>query len=77
MIFERRRKLKSKLDNESKKLLESVKNELAEKYAKSNFEKINNELADMECDEDGLNIGKLWKQRKKFCPFKKILQLSC
>ena len=41
------------------------------KWAKCNFENINDELADMECDEDGLNIGKLWKLRNKLCLFKK------
>ena len=70
-LFDKRRELKSKDDKESQKLLSLVEEELANKCAESNFEKIKEELADLDCDEGGLNMGKLWKLRKKLCPYKK------
>ena len=29
------------------------------------------EIKDIECDEGGFNIRKLWKLKKKLCPYKK------
>ena len=58
-LFEKRRLLNPKQDKRSKVDLERVEVELAEKCAEANYEKIKDELKDMESDSGGLNIGRL------------------
>ena len=41
---------------------------LAEKCAKSNYDKINEEIANIDCEEGGVNSGHLWKLKKKLSP---------
>ena len=72
-LFDQRRRLRSKTYEESKEILKEVDDKLADKCAERNVEKIREELKDIKCDEGGFNVGRLWKLRKKLCPFKKDL----
>jgi hypothetical protein len=45
-----------------------VENKLAEMGALSNYEKINEEIQNIDCDEGGLHSGHLWKLKKKLSP---------
>ena len=70
-LFNERNKLRSKDDKVSRIKLTEIEELLAEKCAESNYQKIKEELKDIESDEGGFNMGKLWKIRKKLCLFKK------
>ena len=61
-MFDKRRKLKYKIDQDSKRELDDVEKQLAEKYAE--------EMKNLNCYEGGMNAGRLWKLRKKLCPYK-------
>ena len=63
--------MRSKTDKSSKERLHTVEEELADKCAEENFRIIEEELKDFECDEGGFNMGKLWKLKKRLCPYKK------
>ena len=67
-LFDRRRILRSKTDDDSKIELGKVEAKLAEKCDKENYIKIKNELVGIESDEGGYNAGKFWKLKKKLCP---------
>ena len=54
-----------KTDDESKEERKKVDQELASKCAQDNYEKIKEELEGINCEEGGLNFGKLLKLRKK------------
>ena len=69
-LFDERNKLRSKEDKHSKSRLIEVEQELADKCAENNYKKIMEEIKDIECDEGGFHMGKLWKLKKKLCPFK-------
>ena len=58
--------IKHKEDNENK--LESLRleTELADKFGDNIFEKIKEEIQDMNCEDGRVNSGKLWKLKKKF-----------
>ena len=64
-LFNKRRVLRTKHDEASKEELNRVEEELADKCAEDNYKKIKEEIKDMECDEGGINAGKLWKLKKK------------
>ena len=64
-LFDRRCFLRSKTDDNSKKELLDIESELADKCAESNYKKIMEEINNIECDEGGFNMGKLWKLKKK------------
>ena len=70
-LFDERRKLGSKTDNESRERLVEVEEALADKCAEQNVKIIEEGLRDFECDEGGFNMGKLWKLKKRLCPYKK------
>ena len=70
-LFDQRRALRSKKDEDSKKLLKQIDDKLADKCADNNVKIIREELKDIGCDEGGFNVGRLWKLRKKLCPYKK------
>ena len=70
-LFNERNKLRSKDDKASWIKLTEIEELLAENCAESNYQKIKEELKDIESDEGGFNMGKLWKLRKKLCPFQK------
>ena len=55
-------------DEQSKAELENVEEQLANKLAEKNRRKINQEIAGLECEEGGVNSGKLWQLRKKLSP---------
>ena len=67
-LFQRRRILRSKSDEESKKQLRKVEEKLADKCAHENFIKIKEGTKDIECNEGGFNAGKFWKLKKKLLP---------
>ena len=58
-------------DDESKLELKMIENKLSELCAEDNFKKVMEEIKDIECEEGGFNMGKLWKLKKKLCPFRK------
>ena len=62
-LFNRRRVLRTKLEESSKSELAKIEAELANKCAKDNYKKIKDEIKNIE--EGGMNAGKLWKLRKK------------
>ena len=63
-----RRNLKNKEDNDSINKLKKVEEELADRCAEDNRRKILEEVKGIECEDGGVNSGKLWKLRKKLCP---------
>ena len=70
-LFDERNKLRSKEDKKSRLRLIEVDQEPADKCAENNYRKIMDEIKDIECDEGGFHMGKLWKLKKKLCPYKK------
>ena len=65
-LYNLRRVLRTKTDEESVNKLEDVEIELSEKYSKPMYEKSMGELKGMGDSEDGgFNSGKLWKLKKK------------
>ena len=64
-LFIERKNLRNKNDEISIKKLKDVEDKLAELCAKSNYTKINEEISGLECEEGGVNVGKLWKLKKK------------
>ena len=66
-LFDRRRILKTKDDQESKNKLARVEDEIAE-HTNKNRNIIKEELNKMKENEGGLNSNKLWKMKKKLCP---------
>ena len=67
-LFSKWRELKKKDDTESKLQLETIENELADKYAKENYEKIKEKTSDIDCEGGGMNSGKLWNLKKHMFP---------
>ena len=67
-LFERRRVLRRKNDQESREELEKVEEELANKCAEENYAKIMEEIKGIDCNEGGVHSGKLWSLRRKLCP---------
>ena len=67
-LFNRRKVLKTKVDDKSREELENIEKELANKCANNNYIKIKNEIAGIKCEEGGIHSGKLWKLRKKLFP---------
>ena len=50
------------------KYLEDVENRLAEICTKDNYQKIIEEIGNIDCNEGGVNSGHLWKLKKKLSP---------
>ena len=67
-LFKKRKELKIKHDDKSKEELKKVEEELANRCANDNYEKIKDEIEGVKCEEGGVNSGKLWKLRKKLFP---------
>ena len=67
-MFEKRKSLKKKDDEESKTELKKVEEYLAEMCAEDNLKKIENEVRNINCEEGGVNSGALWKLKKKLNP---------
>ena len=67
-LFNQRRSLRVEKDEESKLKLEEVEKKLADLCAQNNFEKINDEIKNIDCEEGGLNSSHLWKLKKKLSP---------
>ena len=67
-LFDRRKRLRNKTDEISIRDLKNVEMRLAELCADSNYSKIMEEISDIKCEEGGVNVGKLWKLKKKLSP---------
>ena len=67
-LFAQRKILRNKTDQASKAKLEKVELDLAEKCAKANYDKIMDEIENIDCEEGGVNSGNLWKLKKKLSP---------
>jgi hypothetical protein len=76
-LFEKRKILRSKTDDESKSELEQVEIKLAEKCAQSNYDKIMEEIGDIDCEQGAINYGHLWKLKKKLSPKCRDPPLQC
>ena len=67
-LFNRRKHLRPKVDEESKAELNDVETKLAEMCAEENRRKILEEISGIECEKGGTHSGKLWRMRKKLFP---------
>ena len=67
-LFIERKNLRNKTDNSSLIKLKNVEDKLAELCSQSNYTRINDEISNLKCDEGGINVGKLWKLKKKLSP---------
>ena len=56
--------VRHKEDNASKHMSLKLETELAEKFGYNILEKINEEIDGMNCEDGGINSGKLWKLKK-------------
>ena len=54
----------------SKKDLDKVENELAEKYSEKMYNIIKHEIAGVDSEDGGFNSGRLWRLKKKLAPTK-------
>ena len=64
-LFTKRKRLRNKNDESSKKELQNIEAKLVKLCAESNYSKINEEISNLKCEEGGINVGKLWKLKKK------------
>ena len=68
-LYNKRRLLRNKTEEESIQELEQVENELSEKYAEGMFKTILSKVKGLdECEDGGFNSGKLWKLKQKLSP---------
>ena len=67
-LFKKWRNLKNKTDKESKAELENIENKLADEYAEEYFDKIKEKTAGIDCEEGGMNSGRLWSLKKELFP---------
>ena len=67
-LFAKRKILRSKDDEKSKDELKEVEEKLADKCAEKNYNKIKEEIANIDCEEGGIISGHLWKLKKKISP---------
>ena len=67
-LYDKRRYLGTKDDEESKEALEDVEEELADIYAERMYHKIKDEIKVMNNEEGGYNPGHLWKLKQKLSP---------
>ena len=77
-LYSKRRILRNKTDENSKRELEEVDKELSEKYSDVMSRKILTEVKGMEDTTDGgFNTGKLWKLKKNSAPNQPSLLQLC
>ena len=67
-MYDRRRYLRSKDDDESQEELDRLEEDLADRYSESMYNKIKDEIKVMNGDEGGYNPGHLWNLKKKLSP---------
>ena len=67
-LYNKRRLLRNKSDEESVEKLEKVELELVDKYSEKMVKDISNELKSVKGEEGGYNPGHLWKLKKKLSP---------
>ena len=67
-LNDKRRYLRTKTDSKSRDELELIDSELAEKYAETNYRKINEELKAFKGEDGGFNPRLRWKLKKKLSP---------
>ena len=63
-LYNKWKKLQNKTDNESLEQSKKIEDEISEQY----FEKIKEATKDINCEDGGVNSGKLWKLKKELCP---------
>jgi len=64
-LFDKRRVLKNKKDEESVKELENVEEMIAEQCAEDNLKIVKEACDGITCEDGGVNINKMWKMKKK------------
>ena len=64
-MFEKQKSLKMKTDKNSKKQLENVESELADKMADDLYKIVKEEVELVKNDEGGFNSGHLWRLKNK------------
>ena len=64
-LYEQWTNIRHKEDQESKIKSVDLEDELAEKFADNIHAKISEEIKGLECEEGGLNSGRLWKLKRK------------
>ena len=67
-MYRKWKELKNKTDKSSIKELEEIENELAEKYAEENFNKIKDKTEMVDCEDGGMKSGTLWNLKKELFP---------
>ena len=67
-LFKKWREMKKNVNNVNRIEFEKIENELATKYAQEYFDKIKEKTNGMDCEEGGLNPGKLWNLKKHVFP---------
>ena len=68
-MYNARRLLRTKSDEDSLKKLDELENKLSEEYSDRMFNKIMGEIKDTgDSEEGGFSSGKLWKLKKKIAP---------
>ena len=64
-LYDLRRVLRSQNTPNSKKELDQVEKQLAEKYSEKMYNIIKEEIANVDSEDGGFNSGKLWRLKKK------------
>ena len=67
-LYDKRRYLRTKDDDESKAALEELEEELVDRYSERMYHKIKDEIKVMNNEEGGYNPGHLWKLKQKLSP---------
>ena len=67
-LYSKRRQLQNNENEDSKKELEKIESELAEKYSEKMYKTIKREIDGINCEEGGFNSGHLWTLKNKLIP---------
>ena len=67
-LFKKWKELKKNLNYENKNEYEEIESQLATKYAKEFYEKINEKTNGIDCEDGGQNAEKLWNLKKQIFP---------
>ena len=63
-LYKKWKQVKNKTDSKSKEETKKIEEQISEEY----FEKIKEATKDIDCEDGGVNSGKLWKLKKELCP---------
>ena len=67
-LYRKWKELKNNPTKNNIKELEKIEEELAEKYAEDNYNKIKDKTEGIDCEDGGLNSGTLWNLKKDLFP---------